>query len=110
MCPDAPQGKYVVLFFYPLDFTFVCPTEITAFSDKHAQFAAINTEVRPCRILQGLWTPRQRNEKHGIWPDGSTLKLFKAATVACGAYQGVFPTLYSLEMSLLASCKWRVAS
>ena len=39
------QGKYVVLFFYPLDFTFVCPTEITAFSDKHAEFAAINTEV-----------------------------------------------------------------
>eukprot|EP00244_Chara_vulgaris_P011838 TRINITY_DN59_c0_g1_i2.p1 TRINITY_DN59_c0_g1~~TRINITY_DN59_c0_g1_i2.p1 ORF type:complete len:285 (+),score=61.44 TRINITY_DN59_c0_g1_i2:258-1112(+) len=39
------QGKYVVLFFYPLDFTFVCPTEITAFSDRHAEFAAINTEV-----------------------------------------------------------------
>jgi len=27
--------KYVVLFFYPLDFTFVCPTEITAFSDRY---------------------------------------------------------------------------
>ena len=27
-------GKYVVLFFYPLDFTFVCPTEIIAFSNK----------------------------------------------------------------------------
>ena len=27
------RGKYVVLFFYPLDFTFVCPTEIIAFSD-----------------------------------------------------------------------------
>jgi len=40
------QGKYVILFFYPLDFTFVCPTEITAFSDKHAEFAKINTEVR----------------------------------------------------------------
>ena len=39
------QGKYVVLFFYPLDFTFVCPTEITAFSDQHAEFAKINTEV-----------------------------------------------------------------
>merc|ERR1712118_618817 len=38
-------GKYVVLFFYPLDFTFVCPTEITAFSDRHAEFAALNTEV-----------------------------------------------------------------
>ena len=28
------QGKYLVLFFYPLDFTFVCPTEIIAFSNK----------------------------------------------------------------------------
>ncbi|WP_448602182.1 peroxiredoxin [Thermoleptolyngbya sp.] len=39
------RGKYVVLFFYPLDFTFVCPTEITAFSDRHADFKAINTEI-----------------------------------------------------------------
>jgi len=39
------KGKYVVLFFYPLDFTFVCPTEITAFSDRHAEFKAINTEI-----------------------------------------------------------------
>ncbi|XP_062003830.1 2-Cys peroxiredoxin BAS1, chloroplastic [Rosa rugosa] len=37
--------KYVILFFYPLDFTFVCPTEITAFSDRHAEFEALNTEV-----------------------------------------------------------------
>ena len=28
------KGKYVVLFFYPLDFTFVCPTEIIAFNNK----------------------------------------------------------------------------
>jgi len=28
------KGQYVVLFFYPLDFTFVCPTEITAFSGE----------------------------------------------------------------------------
>jgi peroxiredoxin 2/4 len=39
------RGKYVVLFFYPLDFTFVCPTEITAFSDRHDDFKAINTEI-----------------------------------------------------------------
>lgn len=39
------RGKYVVLFFYPLDFTFVCPTEITAFSDRYSEFKAINTEV-----------------------------------------------------------------
>ena len=32
MAAARPQGKYVVLFFYPKDFTFVCPTEIIAFS------------------------------------------------------------------------------
>ncbi len=39
------RGKYVVLFFYPLDFTFVCPTEITAFSDRYEEFKSLNTEV-----------------------------------------------------------------
>ncbi|CAK9180586.1 unnamed protein product [Ilex paraguariensis] len=37
--------KYVILFFYPLDFTFVCPTEITAFSDRYADFEKLNTEI-----------------------------------------------------------------
>jgi len=35
----------VVLFFYPLDFTFVCPTEITAFSDRHQEFADLGCEI-----------------------------------------------------------------
>ena len=39
------RGKYVVLFFYPLDFTFVCPTEIIAFSESYGKFQALNTEV-----------------------------------------------------------------
>ncbi|MBW4474096.1 MAG: peroxiredoxin [Stenomitos rutilans HA7619-LM2] len=39
------RGKYVVLFFYPLDFTFVCPTEITAFSDRYDEFKQVGTEV-----------------------------------------------------------------
>ena len=39
------QGKYVVLFFYPLDFTFVCPSEIIAFDKAVAKFKAKNTEV-----------------------------------------------------------------
>lgn len=38
-------GKYLYLFFYPLDFTFVCPTEIIAFSDRIKEFKEINTEV-----------------------------------------------------------------
>ena len=39
------RGKYVVLFFYPLDFTFVCPTEIIAFSDKIEEFRKRGAEV-----------------------------------------------------------------
>ena len=39
------KGKYVVLFFYPLDFTFVCPTELHAFQEKLADFKKLNTEV-----------------------------------------------------------------
>ncbi|KAG7459523.1 hypothetical protein MATL_G00211480 [Megalops atlanticus] len=39
------RGKYVVLFFYPLDFTFVCPTEIIAFSDRAEEFRQIGCEV-----------------------------------------------------------------
>ncbi|MDH5718474.1 MAG: peroxiredoxin [Spirochaetia bacterium] len=39
------KGKYVVLFFYPLDFTFVCPTEITAFSDMAGEFEKNNAQI-----------------------------------------------------------------
>ena len=39
------RGKYVVLFFYPMDFTFVCPTELHAFQEKLDHFKKLNTEV-----------------------------------------------------------------
>ena len=39
------RGKYVVLFFYPLDFTFVCPSEILAFNSKLDQFKEKNCEL-----------------------------------------------------------------
>jgi alkyl hydroperoxide reductase subunit AhpC len=39
------KGKWLALFFYPLDFTFVCPTEIIAFSDKIAEFKALGAEL-----------------------------------------------------------------
>jgi len=39
------SGKYLVLLFYPLDFTFVCPTEIIAFSDRIEEFKKLNTEI-----------------------------------------------------------------
>ena len=42
---DFRGKKYVVLFFYPLDFTFVCPTELHAFQEKSAEFASRNVEL-----------------------------------------------------------------
>ena len=39
------RGKWVVLFFYPLDFTFICPTEITGFSARIADFEKLNAKV-----------------------------------------------------------------
>ncbi|VDM94013.1 unnamed protein product [Onchocerca ochengi] len=42
------KGKYVVLFFYPLDFTFVCPTEIIAFSDRISEFKKLDVAVMAC--------------------------------------------------------------
>lgn len=39
------KGKHIILFFYPLDFTFVCPTELHAFSERMADFAARDTQV-----------------------------------------------------------------
>jgi peroxiredoxin (alkyl hydroperoxide reductase subunit C) len=60
------RGKYVVLFFYPLDFTFVCPTEITAFSDRYEEFAKLNTEVLGCSVDSKFshlaWLQTDRND------------------------------------------------
>lgn len=59
------KGKWVVLFFYPLDFTFVCPTEITAFSDRIQDFKKMGCEVLGCSIdsqythLAWINTPRK---------------------------------------------------
>ena len=42
--------KHVVFFFYPLDFTFVCPTELLAFQEKLAEFEKRNTAVVGCSV------------------------------------------------------------
>lgn len=42
---DDYKGKWLVLFFYPLDFTFVCPTEITAYSKRIDDFKKLGAEV-----------------------------------------------------------------
>ncbi len=42
--------KYVILFFYPMDFTFVCPTELHAFQDKLYEFEARDVQVIGCSV------------------------------------------------------------
>ncbi len=42
---DDYAGKWVVLFFYPLDFTFVCPTEVTEFSERNSEFEEMDAQV-----------------------------------------------------------------
>ena len=66
------KGKKVVLFFYPLDFTFVCPTEILAFSDAVKEFEARNTQVIGVSVDSHLshwaWanTPRKEGGIQGV--------------------------------------------
>lgn len=50
ICLADFKGKRVLLFFYPLDFTFVCPTEIIAFSNKIEEFKKRNVQVLGCSI------------------------------------------------------------
>src|SRR2546425_2319052 len=66
------RGKYVVLFFYPLDFTFVCPTEIIAFSDKIQEFKKRGAEVMGVSVdskfchLAWIRTPRTEGGLGGL--------------------------------------------
>ena len=59
-------GKWKVLYFYPLDFTFVCPTEITAFDDAVAKFKELNCELIACSVDSAFshlaWTNVERNK------------------------------------------------
>jgi peroxiredoxin 2/4 len=63
------RGKWVVLFFYPLDFTFVCPTEILAFSDRLGEFRKLGADVLGASVDSKYshlaWTEKPR-EQGGI--------------------------------------------
>lgn len=64
--------KHVVFFFYPLDFTFVCPTEILAFQEKLGEFEKRNTAVVGCSIdskfshWAWLQTPKNKGGIEGV--------------------------------------------
>jgi alkyl hydroperoxide reductase subunit AhpC len=66
------RGKWVYLFFYPLDFTFVCPTEIIAFSDAAARFEKLGVQLLGCSVdskyvhLRWIETPRNDGGLGGI--------------------------------------------
>ncbi|KAF8623878.1 hypothetical protein AX17_007279 [Amanita inopinata Kibby_2008] len=65
-------GQWVVLFFYPMDFTFVCPTEILAFNDALSKFKELNTTVlgvsTDSEYSHFAWTSQPRNQG-GLGPN-----------------------------------------
>jgi peroxiredoxin 2/4 len=69
---SALKGKYVVLFFYPLDFTFVCPTELHAFQAKLADFESKNVQLVGCSVdscfSHAAWlnTPKKQGGIQGV--------------------------------------------
>jgi len=66
------RGKNVILFFYPLDFTFVCPTELHAFQEKLSEFEKRNAQVVGCSVdscyshYAWLRTPKKEGGIEGI--------------------------------------------
>jgi len=86
--------KYVVFFFYPADFTFVCPTELIAFQDKAAEFAARNTVLIGASTDSAFshWKWLQTAQKEGgikgvTYPivADQTLQISKAYDVLAGS-------------------------
>ncbi len=66
------RGKFVVFFFYPLDFTFVCPTELHAFQEQLEEFEKRNTQLIACSVdscyshFAWLSTPKNKGGIQGI--------------------------------------------
>lgn len=66
------RGKHVIFFFYPLDFTFVCPTELHAFQEKLEEFEKRNTQVIACSVdscyshFAWLNTPKAKGGIQGV--------------------------------------------
>ncbi len=80
-------GKYVLFFFYPLDFTFVCPTELHAFQEQLKEFEARNAQVIGCSVDSAF--------SHAAWVNTPKLK---------GGIQGVeYPLISDLNKSISRS-------
>ncbi len=73
---EAIKGKYALIFFYPLDFTFVCPSELIALDHRVAKFKELGVEVIGVSIDSQFTHNAWRNtpvDKGGIGPVGYTL-------------------------------------
>ena len=84
----ATKDKYAVVFFYPLDFTFVCPSELIAFDHRLAEFKKRNVEVIGVSIDSHFTHNAWRNtpvNKGGIGPVGYTLVADMTHNI-CRAY------------------------
>ncbi len=85
---EATKDKYAVVFFYPLDFTFVCPSELIAFDHRLDEFKKRNVEVIGISIDSHFTHNAWRNtpvEKGGIGPVGYTLVADMTHAI-CKAY------------------------
>ena len=71
-CFSEYNGKYIIFFFYPMDFTFVCPTELHAFQARLKDFEKRNAMVVGCSVdspfshLTWLNTPRSKGGIQGV--------------------------------------------
>lgn len=87
------RGKYVVLFFWPLDFTFVCPSEIIAHNNRLKQFEERNTQLIGVSIDSEFSHYAWRNtpvDKGGIGPVGFPIVADKTHRI-CQAYDVEHP-------------------
>ncbi len=85
---QATEGKYAVVFFYPLDFTFVCPSELIAFDHRLEEFKKRNVEVIGVSIDSHFTHNAWRNtpvDKGGIGQVGYTLVADMTHAI-CKAY------------------------
>ncbi len=90
--------KYVVFFFYPKDFTFVCPTELHAFQEKLAEFEKRNCAVVACSTdtEQSHWGWLQMEKKHG-GIKGVTYPVVADTTKTISSNYGVLTGEYDIN-------------
>ena len=99
---DSLKGKWTVLLFYPLDFTFVCPTEILAYNDSQGKLSGLNAQVMGISIDSHfthrvyLNTARAEGGIQGVSmplladPGGIVARQFGVFTDAGVALRGLF--------------------